>query len=194
HLLRQDTAPRAKSTDMEHVHVRAEELRLPQRPADVVLHHQRGSGGAPGPVGSLSGAGGAGGTLAASRSKSARYSAFVRSDASAPPASSLATLARTLLWPAGNSEITTARPLNSSQNRSLPTAASMLPPIPAPRPQPVGAHQRLPSRAEFLGPARRLGPDQVLRPDDVVPVLAQRRPQRLRHAGESGVEQPGAEP
>src|SRR4029450_3253639 len=115
--------------------------------------------GRPASSSSLSVAGGAGRPCAASRSKGARYSAFVRSDASAPPASSLATLARTLLWPAGNSEITSARPLNISQNRSLPTAASMLPPIPAPRPQPVGAQQRLPGRAEFLGPGRRLGPD-----------------------------------
>jgi hypothetical protein len=35
---------------------------------------------------------------------------------------------------------------------------------------------------------------QILRPDDVVAVFAQRRPQRLRHAGESRVEQPDAKP
>ena len=40
-----------------------------------------------------------------------------------------------------------------------------------------------------------LGADlQVLGPDDLVAVLAQGRPQRLGHAGESGVEQPDAEP
>ena len=77
------------------------------------------------------------------------------------------------------------------------------------------------SRAELLGPGRRLGPGhgqppprrtgedrprqrgrtpgpprcpgadlQVLRPDDLVPVLAECRPQRLRHADESRVPRP----
>ena len=48
HLLGQDAAPRAKSSDTNHVHVRAKELRLPQRRAEVVLHRQRGSGRPPG--------------------------------------------------------------------------------------------------------------------------------------------------
>ena len=33
---------------MEHVHVRSEELRLPQQRTDVVLDRARGGGGAPG--------------------------------------------------------------------------------------------------------------------------------------------------
>ena len=90
---------------------------------------------------SFSFAGRAGGTCASSRSNSASYSALVRSESSSRPASSLATLARTLLGPAGSSDTTTARPLNISQNRSLPTAVSMLPPC-LRLPQLAGVRQR----------------------------------------------------
>ena len=131
-------------------------------PSDAPMYSSIASAaavGRPASSSSLSFAGGTGGTCAASRSKSARYSAFVRNDASAPPACSLATFARTLPCPAGNSDITTARPLNISQNRSLPTAASMLPPIPAPIPQPVDAQQPLQqSRAPRAWSPARPGP------------------------------------
>ena len=43
----QDTASWLESGDMKHVHVRIEELRLPQRRADVFLDRARGDGGAP---------------------------------------------------------------------------------------------------------------------------------------------------
>ena len=62
------------------------------------------------------------------------YSALVRSDVSSRPATSLAICARTLLRPAGNSGTTTAWPSNILQNRSLPTAVSMLPHACAPLP------------------------------------------------------------
>ena len=56
------------------------------------------------------------------------YSAVVRSDPSSRPARWLATCARTLPRPAGSSAITTARPSNISQNRSLPIDVSIIPP------------------------------------------------------------------
>ena len=46
--LGQHTAPRAESGDVNHVHVRVEELLLPQRRADVVLDRPGGGGGPPG--------------------------------------------------------------------------------------------------------------------------------------------------
>ena len=48
HRLGQDTASWLESSDMKHVHVRIEELRLPQRRADVFLDRARGGGGVPG--------------------------------------------------------------------------------------------------------------------------------------------------
>ena len=101
---------------------------LPQRRADVLLDRQRGGGGAP--------------CLIEQPQLRGRNRRDMRSQqveerevlglraqrrvSTACPCS-LATFARTLPCPAGKSDITTARPLNISQNQSLPTAASMLP-------------------------------------------------------------------
>ena len=147
--LRQHMAPGAESSDVKHVHVRVEELLLPQRRADVVLDRPGGGGGCPALSSSLSFAGeraGRGpaagrhrsrlGPRAQRRVNTARHLAgHIRQD-SARPSGQLRNHHRP--------------PQEHSQNRSLPTAVSMLSPMPA-LPQPSGVRPRRQQRGARPG-------------------------------------------